>query len=41
VYRRSGDGLTKRAVKDLEKDLNRTSREITRATHDDTAPGSR
>jgi hypothetical protein len=33
VYRKSGDGLTKREAKDLEKDLNKTSREIRRATH--------
>ena len=38
VYRRSGDGLTKAEVKDLE-DLNKTSREIKRATHNDKAPG--
>jgi hypothetical protein len=41
VYRRSGDGLTKREVKDLENDLNKTSREIKRATHNDKAPASR
>ena len=39
VYRRSGDGLTKAEVKDLEKDLNKTSREIKRATHNNKAPG--
>lgn len=39
VYRRSGNGLTKPEVKDLEKDLNKTSREIKRATHNDKAPG--
>jgi hypothetical protein len=39
VYRRSGDGLTKAEVKDLEKDLNKTNREIKRATHNDQAPG--
>jgi hypothetical protein len=33
VYRRSGDGLNKRELRDLEHDLNRTSREIYRATH--------
>jgi hypothetical protein len=38
VYRKSGDGLTKAEVKDLEKDLNKTSREIKRATHNDKAP---
>jgi hypothetical protein len=41
VYRRSGDGLTKREVKDLENDLNKTSRKIKRATHNDKAPASR
>ena len=39
VYRRSGDGLTKAEVKDLEKDLNKTSHEIKRATHSDKVPG--
>ena len=39
VYRRSGDGLTRAEVKDLEKDLNKTSREIKRATHNNKAPG--
>lgn len=39
VYRRSGDGLTRREVKDLEKDLNKASREIKRATHNNKAPG--
>jgi hypothetical protein len=33
VYRQSGDGLTPREVRDLERDLNHTSREIYRATH--------
>ena len=41
VYRKSGDGLTRAEVKDLEKDLNKTSREIKRATHNDKAPGGR
>ena len=40
VYRDSGDGLTKPEVKDLEKDLNKTSREIKRATHNNRAPSS-
>ena len=40
VYRRTGDGLNKQEVKDLEKDLNKTSREIRRATHNDKAPGA-
>ena len=39
VYRKSGDGLTKPEVKDLEKDLNKTSREIKRATHNRKTPG--
>jgi hypothetical protein len=33
VYRRSGDGLTLRERRDLERDLHRTSREIYRAKH--------
>jgi hypothetical protein len=33
VYRRTGDGLNRREVRDLEQDLNRTSREIYRAKH--------
>src|SRR5262245_39037659 len=33
VYRRSGDGLNRRERQDLEHDLNRTSREIYRAKH--------
>ena len=33
VYRQSGDGLTRREYRDLERDLNRTNREIARATH--------
>ena len=39
VYRKSGDGLTKPEIKDLEKDLNKTSREIKRATHNRKTPG--
>lgn len=39
VYRRSGNGLTKPEVKDLERDLNKTSREIKRATHNGKTPG--
>jgi hypothetical protein len=35
VYRRSGDGLNTQERHDLEKDLNKTSREIYRATHND------
>ena len=38
VYRKSGDGLTKPEIKDLEKDLNETSREIKRATHNRRTP---
>ncbi len=33
VYRRSGDGLSGRERRDLRRDLNRTSREIYRAKH--------
>ena len=39
VYRKSGDGLSKGEVKDLEKDLNKTSKEIYRAKHNDRTPG--
>lgn len=39
VYRKSGDGLNKRERKDLEKDLNKTSREIYRAKHNNRKPG--
>jgi len=35
VYRRSGDGLSRRERRDLRRDLNRTSREIYRARHND------
>ena len=35
VYRRSGGGLNKAERKDLRKDLNKTSREIYRAKHND------
>jgi hypothetical protein len=35
VYRQSGDGLNKAERRDLEKDLNKTSREIYRAKHND------
>jgi hypothetical protein len=31
VYRTTGDRLTRREIRDLERDLNRTSREIYRA----------
>jgi hypothetical protein len=33
VYRKSGEGLSKWERKDLQKDLNKTSREIYRAKH--------
>jgi hypothetical protein len=33
VYRRSGDGLNRAERRDLQRDLNRTSREIYRAKH--------
>ena len=39
VYRKSGDGLSQGEKKDLEKDLNKTSKEIYRAKHNDRAPG--
>ena len=38
VYRRSGDGLNRRERADLEHDLNRTSREIYRAKHNNRDP---
>ena len=38
VYRKSGDGLSKAERKDLEKDLNKTSREIRRAKHNAKKP---
>ena len=40
VYRHSGNGLNKRETKDLEKDLNKTNREIYRAKHNDRQPAS-
>lgn len=33
VYRRSGDGLNRQEVRDLEHDVNQTSHEIYRAKH--------
>ena len=39
VYRASGDGLNKREKQDLEKDLNKTSREIYRAKHNSAQAG--
>jgi len=38
VYRRSGDGLNRAERRDLQRDLNRTSREIYRAKHNDREP---
>jgi hypothetical protein len=38
VYRQSGDGLNAREHRDLERDLNRTSREIYRAKHNRREP---
>ena len=38
VYRRSGDGLNRRERRDLQRDLNRTSREIYRAKHNNREP---
>jgi hypothetical protein len=38
VYRRSGDGLNPGERRDLQRDLNRTSREIYRAKHNDKQP---
>lgn len=35
VYRRSGDGLNRAERRDLQRDLNRTSREIYRTRHND------
>jgi hypothetical protein len=35
VYRRSGDGLSRREFRDLQRDLSRTSREIYRFKHND------
>lgn len=39
VYRKSGDGLSRAEKKDLEKDLNKTSKEIYRAKHNNRVPG--
>ncbi len=38
VYRKSGDGSSRWERRDLQKDLNRTSREIYRAKHNNRAP---
>ena len=40
VYRQSGNGLNKREYRDLERDLNQTSREIYRAKHNNHEPPS-
>jgi len=40
VYRQSGGGLNKTEKKDLERDLNQTSREIYRAKHNNRVPPS-
>jgi hypothetical protein len=40
VYRRSGYGLSPRERRDLERDLNQTSREIRRFKHNDREPGA-
>ena len=38
VYRQTGDGLNQRERLDLERDLNKTSREIYRAKHNNREP---
>jgi len=38
VYRRSGNGFNRAERRDLERDLNRTSREIYRARHNEREP---
>src|SRR5262245_35949986 len=38
VYRKSGDGLNRWERRDLQRDLNRTSREIYRAKHNNREP---
>ena len=38
VYRKSGEGLSKWERRDLQKDLNKTSREIYRAKHNNREP---
>ena len=38
VYRQSGDGLNRFERRDLQRDLNRTSREIYRAKHNNREP---
>jgi hypothetical protein len=38
VYRQTGNGLNKREYRDLERDLNHTSREIYRAKHNNNQP---
>ena len=41
VYRRSGGHLTKWEIRDLQRDLNQTSRDIFRTTHNDRDRGDR
>ncbi len=40
LYRNSGGGLSPRERRDLERDLNKTSREIYRAKHNSREPGN-
>jgi hypothetical protein len=40
VYRQSGNGLNRSERRDLESDLNKTSREIHRAKHNNRQPGN-
>jgi len=40
VFEKSGNGLNKAEYKDLEKDLNQTSKEIYRLKHNNRVPGS-
>jgi hypothetical protein len=39
VFRNSGDGLNKAERKDLEKDLDKTSKQIYKLKHNDRTPG--
>jgi hypothetical protein len=41
VYRKPGDGLNKREKRDLQRDLNKTNREIRRAKHNNREAGGR
>jgi len=38
VYRQTGNGLNRQETRDLERDLNKTSREIYRAKHNNQEP---